>query len=126
MVEAHGLIIDELVIGSDITIDGDFVANGIVTTPSSETITASGVVSIETALTLIVDSGGDPQQNSLADGVEGQEKFIILKTYDAGVRVVPVNFHNGTYMNFGAAGICAHLKFMNGGWAYMGGTATLV
>lgn len=62
---------------------------------------------------------------TLADGAEGQEKFIIMKTDGGTGTLTPSNLGNGTTLTFDDAGDSAHLIFTNGNWYFMGGTATL-
>ena len=62
---------------------------------------------------------------TLADGAEGQEKYVIMKTDGGTGTLTPANLGNGTTLTFDDEGDSAHLKFTNGNWYFVGGTATL-
>ena len=62
---------------------------------------------------------------TLADGNEGQEKFIVMKTDLGAGTLTPSNLGNGTTITFDDVGDSAFLKITNGSWHFMGGTATL-
>lgn len=89
----------------------------------TETRTGAGAISIDTKVTLIVTTGADAL--TLADGVEGQEKFIVMKTDGGDGTLTPANFGNGTTITFDGVGDSAHLLFTNSAWHWMGGTATI-
>ena len=99
------------------------VLTGNVATPTTQTLTGAGAVDIVSAMTLIVTTSVDAF--TLADGVEGQEKFIVMKTDAADGTLTPSNLKNGTTITFDDVGDSAHLIFMDGAWVFMGGTATL-
>ena len=99
------------------------VLTGIVKTPSTDTRNGAGAISLFYANTLIVTDGVDAI--TLADGAEGQEKFLVMKTHVGDGTVTPAHLKNGTTITFTAVGDSAHLKFIDGDWVFMGGTATL-
>lgn len=84
--------------------------------------TGAGVVDITSAITHIVTTAADAL--TLADGVEGQEKYIIMKTDSGDGTLTPTSYSNGTTITFAAVGESAHLLFTNGSWHWMGGSAT--
>jgi hypothetical protein len=92
-------------------------------TQTAQTLTGAGAVSLTTIKTLLVTTGADAL--TLADGVEGQFKFIKMKTHGGNGTLTPSNLANGTTLTFDGAGDSAHLMFMDGEWVLMGGTATL-
>ena len=62
---------------------------------------------------------------TLANGTEGHEMCIVMRT-DGGVgTLTPASFGNGTNLVFDDVGDSAHLIFQNAAWHFMGGTATL-
>jgi len=88
-----------------------------------QTLTGAGAVDVIHKKTHIVTTGTDAL--TLADGVEGNEKFIVMKT-DGGVgTLTPTNLGNGTTIVFNDVGDSAHLVFTNAAWHFKGGTATL-
>ena len=99
------------------------VLTGNVATPTTQTLTGAGAVDIVSAMTLIVTTAANAL--TLADGAEGQEKFIVMKTDAADGTLTPAHLKNGTTITFDDVGDSAHLIFMDGAWVFMGGTATL-
>ena len=89
-----------------------------------ETQTGAGALSVAHRISHI-DTTGGAAALTLADGSEGQEKFIVM-TVDAGAgTLTPSNLGNGSTITFDDVGDSAHLIFTNGAWHFMGGTATL-
>lgn len=88
---------------------------GVAPLTLSETITASGAVSIATQISLI-DSTSGAQALTLADGFEGQEKTIKM-TVDGGDCVVtPVNLQDGTTITLNGVDDSVSLRFVGGTW----------
>jgi hypothetical protein len=88
---------------------------------SVEIRTGAGAISPFTIQTNIVTTGTDAI--TLADGVEGTEKFILM-TVDGGTgTLTPTNAYNFVSLTFNDVGDSAHLRFMNGKWVFIGGTA---
>ncbi len=87
-----------------------------------DTLTGAGAVSVNTAITWLVTTGADAL--TLADGVEGQEKKIIMKTDGGDGTLTPANFANGSTLTFDNADT-ADLLFTNGSWHSMGGLAAI-
>jgi hypothetical protein len=88
-----------------------------------QTLTGAGAVNLTTATTWIVTTGADAL--TLADGTEGQRKFIVMKTDGGAGTLTPSNLGNGTTITFDDVGDSADLLFTNSAWHFMGGTATL-
>lgn len=88
-----------------------------------QVLTGAGAVDITSAITHIVTDGVNAL--TLADGVEGQTKFIVMKTDVNTGTLTPTNLGNGATITFDDVGDSAHLLFTNGSWHFMGGTATL-
>ena len=91
--------------------------------PIPQELTGPGAVDLITSTTLIVTTGIDAL--TLADGVEGQHKYIVMKTDVNDGTLTPTNLANGTTITFDDVGDSAHLLFTNSAWHFMGGTATL-
>lgn len=114
-VEGHK-IIEATTIQHDIT-------GIIVHSDTVQTMAGAGAVDLVTSITHVVTDGVDAL--TLADGAEGQEKFIVMKT-DLGIgTLTPDNLGNGTTITFDDVGDSANLLFTNAAWHFMGGTATL-
>lgn len=101
-----------------VTIDGVIINSG---TP--QTLTGAGAVNLTTTTTLLVTTGANAL--TLADGTEGQHKYIVMKTDGGAGTLTPTNLYNGTTLTFDDVGDSAHLFFTDGQWVFMGGTATL-
>lgn len=101
-----------------------YVASGVkVFGDAPDTRTGAGAISLTTTKTLIVTTGANAL--TLADGVEGQVKFLVMKTDGGDGTLTPANLYNGTTITFNDVGDSAHLVFIDGQWVFMGGTATL-
>ena len=84
-----------------------------------QTLTGAGAVDVTTAITWIVTTGVNAL--TLADGVEGQTKMIVMKTDAGNGTLTPANFAQGTTITFDAVGDSVSLLFTNSGWHVMGG-----
>lgn len=89
---------------------------------TAQTLTDAGAVTLTESTTFLVTTGA--AAITLADGVENQEKFIVMKTDGGDATLTPTNFSNGTTITFDDVGDSAHLIFMDGSWSWIGGTAT--
>lgn len=96
---------------------------GVIDKGGSQTLTGAGAVSRATLRTNIVTTGANAL--TLADGYEGQEKFIVMKTDGGDGTLTPTNLYNGTTITFNDVGDSAHLLFTDSQWVFLGGTATL-
>lgn len=88
-----------------------------------QTLSGAGAVNLTTAITWIVTTGANAL--TLADGKEGQIKYIVMKTDSGAGTLTPTNLGNGTTITFDDVGDCCMLLFTNGQWHFCGGTATL-
>jgi len=84
-----------------------------------QTLTGAGAVDITSAITWIVTTGTNAL--TLADGVEGQTKMIVMKTDGGDGTLTPANFAQGTSIAFDAVGDSVSLLFTNAAWHVMGG-----
>jgi len=89
-----------------------------------QTLTGAGAVDVTTAITWIVTTGVNAL--TLADGVEGQTKMIVMKTDGGDGTLTPANFAQGTTITFDAVGDSVSLLFTNAGWHVMGGHGTAI
>jgi len=92
------------------------------TTP--QTLTGAGAVDLVSDVTL-VDTTGGAAALTLADGVEGQVKNVVMSVDVGDGTLTPDNLGNGTTITFDDVGDSATLLFTNSAWHFMGGTATL-
>lgn len=84
-----------------------------------QTLTGAGAIDVTTAITWIVTTGVNTL--SLADGVEGQTKYIVMKT-DAGAGTLstitsPANY---SQIEFNDPGDSVNLLFTNAAWHIVG------
>lgn len=89
---------------------------------SPQTLTGAGAVDITSAITHLVTTAADAL--TIADGIEGQRKYIIMKTDGGDGTLTPANYANGTTITFDAEGDTVELLFTNGAWHWIGGKAT--
>jgi len=92
-------------------------------TATPQTLTGAGAVNIQEAITELVTTGTDAL--TLADGTQGQVKYVVMITDGGTGTLTPANLANGTTVTFDDVGDCAHFLFTNSDWYFMGGTATL-
>lgn len=99
------------------------IFTGKVNTPTAQTLTGAGAVDVVSAVTHLVTTAANAL--TLADGTDGQHKFIVMKTDGGAGTLTPTNPGNFATIVFDDVGDSAQLLFTNGKWHYMGGTATL-
>lgn len=92
-----------------------------------ETLTAAGVVGLDTEATTISLTQGSNQALTLADGAPFQKKVIHLavKSGAGNAVLTPANLNGGDTLTFDAVGEYAELRFMGTEWFMVNGTATL-
>lgn len=106
------------------TFSGGISATTVVATTSTttkllvsggtQTLTDTGAVDIVNANTLIVTTGA--ATSTLANGAEGQDKFIKFKTDGGDMVLTPTNLQGGTTITFNDAGDFIYLRFLDGKW----------
>ena len=96
------------------------VPNGnLLLTTAAQTLTGPGAVSLTTPTTHIVTTGADAL--TLADGVHGQSKFIVMQTHVGNGTLTPTNLAGAdTTITFTAVGNSVHLYFTNSAWHIIG------
>lgn len=89
-----------------------------------EVLTGPNAISVIIPTTHIITTGADAF--TLADGVEGQEKYIILITYGGDGTVTPTNLAGSdTTIAFQASDAYAYLLFTNSEWYVIGTNAVV-
>jgi len=89
-----------------------------------QTLTAAGAILLTSPVTKIVSPGANGTL-TIADGVDGQIKTIILQT-NANNKTVSLTSNIGhTSIAFSQAGHTATLMFLGTVWYFIGGTATV-
>lgn len=97
-------------------------------TPSTQSLSGPGAVNVTTSITEFTSTGtGDAL--TLADGVEGQHKYIVYIAEGAGGDtgvLTPSNLAGAnTTITFTDLGDSAHLLFTAGAWYFLGGEAVV-
>lgn len=90
---------------------------------TAQTLTDAGAVTLTESTTFLVTTTASAI--TLADGVENQKKYIVMKTDAGAATLTPSNFSNGTTIIFDDVGDSAELIFINGSWNFVGGSATV-
>lgn len=106
-------------------VNGDVTFRGIqVNAQTPQVLTGAGAVDITSHITHIVTTGADAL--TLADGAEGQEKIVIMKTDGGNATLTPTNLALGTSLTFSCVGDAVNLLFTNAAWHYVGGFNVVV
>mgnify|MGYP005812648977 CR=1 FL=1 len=119
-----------LVSRGDILLNDDYpVMNVPGTYSDTPTAAATGVVSVTTFLTNLSTTNDDTDDAwTLADGINGQLKKIVLATHGGDDMVItPSNFHDGSTITMASANGFILLTFLGGAWAMVNNkSATIV
>lgn len=81
---------------------------------SQQALTGAGAISIATATTVLTTTGSDAL--TLADGVAGQRKTIIMIADGGDGTLTPTNFGNGSTITFDDVGDSITLEFAGTDW----------
>jgi len=85
---------------------------------SPDTISGAGAISVLTTTTWVVTTGTDAL--TLADGLEGQHKYLAMKTDGGEGTLTPANPAGFATIKFNDVGDSCHLLFTNSAWHIMG------
>tara|TARA_R110002073_G_scaffold331380_2_gene516119 strand:- start:186 stop:731 length:546 start_codon:yes stop_codon:yes gene_type:complete len=80
----------------------------------TQLLTGAGAIDVVSAITEVVSTGA--QAGTFADGVEGQIKFIVMKTDGGDFTITPTNFNSGSTITLDTAGDAVLLLFTNSAW----------
>jgi hypothetical protein len=83
-----------------------------------QSITGAGAVSITTQITYILTTGANAL--TLADGVQGQTKQIVMRQDLGNGTLTPTNLAGATTITFNDVGDTVSLMFLDGEWHIMG------
>jgi hypothetical protein len=102
-----------------VVLEDDLILGGAV-----QTLTSAGAISIASLVTKITSPDGAGTL-TIADGVDGQIKVIIMVSNNAN-HALTINSNIGhTSIVFNSLGDTATLIFLAGNWYFLGGTATV-
>lgn len=93
-------------------------------TTSTQALSGAGAVSVNTAITEWTTTGADA--GTLADGEEGQHKYIVMVVDGGNGTLTPSDLTGGTTITFDAVGDSVHLLFTGGSWTIMGQNGVLI
>ena len=79
-----------------------------------QNITGPGAISVTTGVTFITTTGTDAY--TLADGVEGQMKIIIMKAHGGNATITPTNLVGYTAVRFTGVNNNVQLLYGSTGW----------
>ena len=114
--KAPGVGTNVLVIDPDGNIE---IPNGYVKyTQSPQSLTGAGAVNLTTQITYINTTGANAL--TLADGVQGQEKKIVMRQDLGDGTLTPTNLAGATTITFNDVGDTVSLMFLDGEWHIMG------
>jgi hypothetical protein len=102
-----------------VVLQDDLILGGTV-----QTLTSAGAISIATLVTKITSPSGAGTL-TIADGVDGQIKVIIMVSNSASHALTISSNIGHSSIVFNSVGDTANLIFLTGNWYFLGGTATV-
>jgi hypothetical protein len=102
-----------------VVLQDDLILGGTV-----QTLTSAGAISIATLVTKITSPSGAGTL-TIADGVDGQIKVIIMVSNSASHALTISSNIGHSSIVFNSVGDTANLIFLSGNWYFLGGTATV-
>ena len=102
-----------------VVLQDDLILGGTV-----QTLTSAGAISIANLVTKITSPSGAGTL-TIADGVDGQIKVIIMVSNSASHALTISSNIGHSSIVFNSAGDTANLIFLTGNWYFLGGTATV-
>lgn len=88
-----------------------------------QSITGPGAIDVVSSVTYLSTTGADAY--TLADGRQGQRKYIVIISYVGNAVITPDNFADGTTITFAVVDKSIDLIFLNNKWFRMGGTGAV-
>ncbi len=107
----------------------DQIPNLEIHSQTPQILIGAGAIDVTSMITHLVTGGAGADAITLADGVEGQEKIILIKTLSVGGDtsvITPTSFAHGTTITGNAAGSIQNLIFSNGSWHWTGGHGVVI
>ena len=102
-----------------VVLQDDLILGGTV-----QTLTSAGAISIATLVTKITSPSGAGTL-TIADGVDGQIKVIVMVSNSASHALTISSNIGHSSIVFNSVGDTANLIFLTGNWYFLGGTATV-
>lgn len=93
-------------------------------TTSTQALSGAGAVDVVNSITEVTTTGADAL--TLADGSEGQHKYIVMVADGGDGTLTPTNLAGGTTITFNDVGDAVHLLFTSGSWFIVGNNGATV
>ena len=93
-------------------------------TEGTDSLSGAGALSTDTQTTKWTTTGANA--GTLADGFEGQTKYIVMVADGGDGTLTPTNFGNGTTLTFGDVGDSVQLQFLAGEWWVLANNGVVV
>jgi len=90
----------------------------------TQSLSGAGAVDVVSAITEVTTTGADAL--TLANGVEGQIKFIVMIVDGGDATLTPTNLAGGSTVTFNDVGDAATLLFTNGNWHVVGSNGVTI
>ena len=90
----------------------------------TQSLSGAGAVDVVSAITEVTTTAADAL--TLADGVEGQIKFIVMIVDGGDATLTPTNLAGGSTVTFNDVGDAATLLFTNGNWHVVGSNGVTI
>jgi hypothetical protein len=104
---------------------GSVETTGYLSTTGTQSLSGAGAVDVTNPITEVTSTGvGDAL--TLADGVEGQHKYVVHIVDGGSAVLTPTNLLGGTTLTMADAGDTVHLLFTNGSWCVVGNNGTVI
>ncbi len=100
------------------------IASALYFSGTPQTLSGAGEVNVTTSITWIVTTGADAL--TLADGVEGQIKIIVMKTDGGDGTLTPAHKAGYSTVTFNDVGDSVQLIFTNGAWHIIGNNGATI
>ena len=98
--------------------------NKLVLSGTTQTLTSAGAINTTALITKITSPDG-PGTLTIADGVEGQVKVVVMISNTGGHNLTISSNIGHSSIVFNSAGDTANLIFLSGNWYFLGGTASV-
>ena len=116
----EGLKVDDggVVFDETLSVAGSTTLTGLLVTSGTQSLSGAGAVDVTNMITEVTTTGADAL--TLADGAEGQHKYITMIVDADDGTLTPAHLNGGSTITFAAVGDAVHLLFTNSAWQIVG------
>jgi len=116
----EGLKVDDggVVFDETLSVAGSTTLTGLLVTSGTQSLSGAGAVDVTNMITEVTTTGADAL--TLADGAEGQHKYITMIVDSDDGTLTPAHLNGGSTITFAAVGDAVHLLFTNSAWQIVG------